>query len=40
MQRELDRTIAVLEFEPKMLEAHAEKLSIMARQVADPEHYR
>jgi hypothetical protein len=40
MQRKLDRTIAVLEVEPKMLEAHAEKLSIVARQLADPEHQR
>ena len=40
MQRKLDRTIAVLEVEAKMLEAHAEKLSIMARQLADPEHQR
>jgi signal recognition particle subunit SEC65 len=38
MQRKLDRTIAVLEVEAKMLEAQAEKLSIMARQLADPEH--
>jgi hypothetical protein len=40
MQRKLDRTIAVPEVEPKMLTAHAEKLSIMARQLADPEHQR
>jgi hypothetical protein len=40
MQRKLDRTIAVLEGEAKMLEAQAEKLSIMARQLADPEHQR
>src|ERR1039458_3660845 len=40
MQRKLDRTIAVLEVEAKMLEAHAEKFSIMARQLADPEHQR
>jgi hypothetical protein len=40
MQRKLDRTIAVLEVEAKMLGAHAEKLSIMARQLADPEHQR
>jgi hypothetical protein len=31
MQRKLDRAIAALEVEAKMLEAHAEKLSIMAR---------
>jgi hypothetical protein len=29
-----------LEVEAKMLEAHAEKLSIMARQLGDPEHQR
>ena len=40
MQRKLDRAIAALEVEAKMLEAHAEKLSIMARQLADPEHQR
>jgi hypothetical protein len=40
MQRKHDRAIAVLEVEAKMLEAHAEKLSIMARQLADPEHER
>jgi hypothetical protein len=40
IQHKLDRTIAVLEVEAKMLEAHAEKLSIMARQLADPEHQR
>ena len=40
MQRKLDRTITVLEVEAKMLEAHAEKLSIMARQLADPGHQR
>jgi hypothetical protein len=39
-QHKLDRTVAVLEVEAKMLEAHAEKLSIMARQLADPEHQR
>jgi hypothetical protein len=38
MQHKLDRAIAVLEVEAKMLEAHAEKLSIMARQLADSEH--
>jgi hypothetical protein len=40
MQRKHDRAIAVLEVEAKMLEAHAEKLSIMARQLAHPEHQR
>jgi hypothetical protein len=40
MQRKHDRAIAVLEVEAKMLEAHAEKLSIMARQLADPEHHQ
>jgi hypothetical protein len=40
IQHKLDRTIAVLEGEAKMLEAHAEKLSIMARQLADPELQR
>ena len=40
MQHKLDRNIAVLEGEAKMLEAHAEKLSIMARQLAEPEHQR
>jgi len=40
MQHKLDRDIAVLEVEAKMLEAHAEKLSIMACQLADPEHQR
>jgi len=40
MQHKLDRAIAVLKVEAKMLEAHAEKLSIMARQLADPEHQR
>jgi len=40
MQRKLDRANAALEVEAKMLEAHAEKLSIMARQLADPEHQR
>jgi hypothetical protein len=39
-QRKHDRAIAVLEVEAKMLEAHAEKLSIMAPQLADPEHQR
>ena len=38
MQRKFDHAIAVLEVEAKMLEAHAEKLSIMARHLADPEH--
>jgi len=40
MQRKLDRAIAALEVEAKMLEAHAEKLSIMTRHLADPEHQR
>jgi hypothetical protein len=40
IQHKLERTIAVLEVEAEMLEAHAEKLSIMARQLADPEHQR
>ena len=40
MQRKHDRAIAVLAVEAKMLEAHAERLSIMARQMADPEHQR
>jgi hypothetical protein len=40
MQRKLDHPIAALEVEAKMLEAHAEKLSIMARQLADPEPQR
>jgi hypothetical protein len=40
MPHKLHRTIAVLEAEAKMLEAHAERLSIMARQMADPEHQR
>jgi uncharacterized protein with von Willebrand factor type A (vWA) domain len=39
-QRKHDRAIAVLEVEAKMLEAHAEKLSIMAPQLSDPEHQR
>ena len=38
MTMQHDRAVAVLEVEAKMLEAHAEKLSIMARQLADPEH--
>jgi hypothetical protein len=40
MRHKLDRAIAVLEVEAKMLEAHAEKLSIMALQLADPEQQR
>ena len=40
MHHKLDRTIAALEVEAKMLEAHAEKLSIMARQLPDLEHQR
>jgi hypothetical protein len=40
MQRKFDRAIAVLEVEAKMLEAHAGKLSIMVRHLADPEHQR
>ena len=40
MQHKPDRDIAVLEAEAKMLETHAEKLSIMARHLADPEHQR
>jgi hypothetical protein len=40
MQHKLDRDIVDLEVEAKMLEAHAEKLSIMACQLADPEHQR
>jgi len=40
MQRKLDHAIAALEVEAKTLEAHAEKLSIMARHLADPEHQR
>ena len=40
MQHKFDRAVAALEAEAKMLEAHAEKLSIMARQLADPEHQR
>jgi hypothetical protein len=40
MQRKFDHAIAVLKVEAKMLEAHAEKLSIMARHLADPEHQR
>jgi hypothetical protein len=40
MQHKLDCTIAALEVEAKMPEAHAEKLSIMARQLPDPEHRR
>jgi hypothetical protein len=40
MHHKLARTIAALEVEAKMLEAHAEKLSIMARQLPDPEHQR
>ncbi|MGA8437216.1 MAG: hypothetical protein WB714_03220 [Candidatus Sulfotelmatobacter sp.] len=40
MQHKLDRNIAVLEVEAKMLESHAEKLSIMARQLAEPDHQR
>jgi hypothetical protein len=40
MQRKHDRAIAVLEVEAKMLEAHAGKLSTMARQLAHPEHQR
>ena len=40
MQHKPDRDIAVLEAEAKMLETHAEKLSIMACQLADPEHQR
>jgi hypothetical protein len=39
-QRERDRAIAALEVEAKLLEAHAEKFSIMARHLADPEHRR
>jgi hypothetical protein len=39
MQRKFDH-VAVLEVEAKMLEAQAEKLSIMARHLADPEHQR
>jgi hypothetical protein len=38
MQYKLDRAIVVLEVEAKTLEAHAEKLSIMARSLTDPEH--
>jgi hypothetical protein len=40
MQHKFDRAVAALEAEAKMLEAHAEKLSIMARQLADPEYQR
>jgi hypothetical protein len=38
MQHKLDGAIAVLEVEGKTLEAPDEKLSLMARQLADPEH--
>ena len=40
MQHKLDRAIAVLEVEAKILEAHAEKLSNMALHFDDPEHHR
>ncbi len=40
MQHKPQHAIAVLEVEAKMLEAHAEKLSIMASQLADPEQQR
>ena len=40
MKHKPKHAIAVLEVEAKMLEVHAEKLSIMARQLADPEHQR
>ncbi|MGA2755577.1 MAG: hypothetical protein ABSE53_17620 [Terracidiphilus sp.] len=39
-QHKRDRGIAALQVEAKMLEAHAEKFSIMARQLADPEYQR